>query len=187
MIVGGKKPQMRKPSARSWSKAKGREFLAVLAETLNVSEACRQSGLSMTKVYRRRKSDAAFRAGWVEAAGIAYQKLELVLLERAFSGTEKVVTRRDGSQERMREYSNQLGLQLLKLHRETALDAEAEMAPDDFDELRERLVRKLQRLKKRDEDQEAGSPELRDGQRGDQDAAQCKRGGAAEDHRRPDA
>ena len=33
----------------------------------------------------------------------AYERFELVLLERFFNGTEKVVVRKDGSEERMRE------------------------------------------------------------------------------------
>ena len=86
---------MRKASARSWSKRKADHFLLALAETCNVSEACRRSGLPMTVAYRRRKSDAAFRAAWVEAIAIAYQRLEAVLLDRAFNGTEKVIVRRD--------------------------------------------------------------------------------------------
>jgi hypothetical protein len=75
---------LRKPSQRSWTKAKAQKFLAVLAETCNVSEACRRSGVPMTVAYRRRKMDAAFRAGWIEAIGHAYQRPELVLLDRAF-------------------------------------------------------------------------------------------------------
>ena len=67
----------------------------------------------MTVVYRRRKMDAGFRAACIEAIGMAYHRLELVLLERAFAGTEKVIRRKDGSEERMLEYSNQLGLKLL--------------------------------------------------------------------------
>jgi hypothetical protein len=178
---------MRRASARSWSQAKGREFLSVLAETVNVSEACRQSGISMTKAYRRRKTDAAFRAGWAEAISVGYQRLELVLLERAFVGTEKVVRRRDGSEELMREYSDQLGLQLLKLHRDTAAEAEAEIDADEFEELKERLVRKLQRLKKRDEEQGAGSPELRDERVRTEAVAERAGGDSAQDHRRGDA
>jgi hypothetical protein len=40
----------------------------------------------------------------MEAIGAAYQRLEMVLLERAFAGTEKLVRRKDGSEERMVEY-----------------------------------------------------------------------------------
>ena len=111
----------------------------------------------MTVAYRRRKSDAAFRAGWLEAVRTAYQRLELVLLERAFNGTEKIVRRRDGSEERMREYSNQLGLALLKLHRATAVEADREVQPEEIDESRARLVKKMLRLKKRIEDEAAGA------------------------------
>jgi hypothetical protein len=142
-------------SPRDWSKGKERAFLSALAETCNVSEACRVSGVPMTVAYRRRKTDAAFRAGWLEAIGVAYQRLELVLLDRAFNGTEKVVKRRDGSEERMLEYSNQLGLTLLKMHRESAVEASTELPPEDIDEIRQRIIKKLQRLKKRHDEEQA--------------------------------
>ena len=151
-LVAAKKPQLKKQAARDWSKEKAERFLSVLAETCNVSEACRCSGVSMTVAYRRRKMDAAFRAGWIEAIGQGYQLLEGVLLDRAFNGTEKVFTRKDGSEERVREYPNQLGLALLKMHRETAIQANTEMPPDHIEELRERLFNKLRRLKRRDEE-----------------------------------
>lgn len=159
--IGGKKPQMRRAAKNGWSKAKASEFLSVLGETLNVSEAVRRSGLSSVAVYRRRKTDAAFRAGWLDAVSEAYRRLELVLLERAFNGTEKVIRRRDGSEERMREYPNDLALRLLRMHRETAVEAEADeaMSPGELDEIRERVIRKLERLKARDEGQEAGPGE----------------------------
>jgi hypothetical protein len=151
VLIGASKPQLRQASPRDWSKSKERAFLSALAETCNVSEACRVSGVPMTVAYRRRKTDAAFRAGWLEAIGVAYQRLELVLLDRAFNGTEKVVKRRDGSEERMLEYSNQLGLTLLKMHRDTAVESAPESAPDNIEEIRERLFNKLERLRKREE------------------------------------
>lgn len=149
-MVGGKKPQLRKSTKRNWTRARAEKFLTVLGETCNVSEACRQSGVSMTAAYRRRKTDASFRAGWREKLGEAYQRLELVLLDRAFNGTEKIVKRRDGSEERMLEYSNQLGLTLLKMHRDTAVEASTDFEPNQVEELRERLLKKLRRLKLRD-------------------------------------
>ena len=155
-IVGGKKPQMRKAAKRDWTKAKASAFLGVLADTCNVSEACRRSGVPMTVAYRQRKMNAAFRAGWLEAIAVAYQRLELALLNRAFNGTEKVIRRKDGVEERMLEYSNQLGLQLLKMHRETAVQAEAEFAPEDVSEIRERLLQKLRRLRERREREASG-------------------------------
>ena len=149
VLTGGKKPQQRKASRKSWTKKKAEDFLTVLADTCNVSEACRQSGVSSGVAYQRRKTDAGFRAGWNEALSTAYRRLELVLLDRAFNGTEKVVTRRDGSEERVREYSDTLGLNLLKFHQATVTEAEAEPSSADVEELRERVLIKLKRLKAR--------------------------------------
>jgi len=146
---------MRKASRRNWTKTKESKFLSVLAETCNVTEAARQAGVCLSYAYKRRASNAGFRAGWMQAIGDAYQRLELVLLDRAFNGTEKVVKRRDGSEDRMLEYSNQLGLSLLKMHRNTAAEAASEMPPEDVGEMREQLVKKLLRLKKRIEGQAA--------------------------------
>jgi hypothetical protein len=180
-LVAARKPQLRRSARRDWSKAKEQAFLSALGETCNVSEACRRSGVPMTVAYRRRKMDAAFRAAWLEEIGKAYHRLELMLLDRAFNGTEKVVRRRDGSEERMIEYPNQLGLTLLKMHRETAMESETELPPDDVDEIRERLVKKLQRLKRRNEEQEAERARLRRDAPRDGDHGECDGGGAAPD------
>jgi hypothetical protein len=79
---------MRKSHPRDWTKAKEATFLSTLADTCNVTVASQEAGVSVSGVYRRRKENAAFRAGWLEALSVAYQRLELVLLDRAFNGTE---------------------------------------------------------------------------------------------------
>jgi hypothetical protein len=140
----------------------------------------------MTVAYRRRKMDAAFRAEWIEAISEGYQRLEGVLLDRAFNGTEKVITRKDGSEERMVEFPNQLGLQLLKMHRETAIEASTEYPAEDIAEIRERLVRKLQRMKKRDEEQAAQRAQLRSDDPRAADAGECDGGPAAAGDQSPD-
>jgi hypothetical protein len=180
-LVAAAKPQLKKLAERDWSKEKAAAFLGVLAETCNVSEACRRSGVPMTVVYRRRKMDAAFRAQWMETIGNAYRALELVLLERAFNGTERVMTKRDGAEERMREYPNHIALKLLQMHRESAIeaDAEADVPTEEAAEIRERLVRKLQRLKKRNEEQEAERARLRGDALRDGDHGECAGGSAA--------
>jgi hypothetical protein len=149
VLVAGEKPQMRKPTDKSWNKDKEDIFLTVLAETCNVTRACEAAGVGVTSAYRRKKENAAFRAAWLAAISVAYQQLELVLLERAFVGTEKLVAVRGGEPQTMREYSNTLGLTLLRMHRDTAAAADTEFQPDQIDELRERLFKKLQRLKQR--------------------------------------
>ena len=72
-----------------------------------------------------------------------------MLLERSFNGTEKVITRKDGSEERVREYPNNIAIQLLKMHKDTAVEAEREHSSEAVAELREKLRRKLARLKER--------------------------------------
>jgi len=150
VLTAGRKAQLRRASKRDWTKAKEAKFLATLAETCNVTHAAAEAGVSTRGAYNRRKQDAAFREAWLGAIGAAYQRLEMVLLERAFVGTEKIVRRRDGSEERMVEYPNQLALTLLRLHRDTAVEAATEVPPDDVEEIRERLLEKLERLRKRE-------------------------------------
>lgn len=157
VLIGAAKPKLRKPTKRDWTDAKQRDFLTALAETCNVSRAAEEAGVSVSSAYRRRRTNAEFRAGWLEAIGTAYQRLELVLLNRAFNGTEKLVKRRDGSEERMQEYSNQLGLTLLKMHRDSAIEAAPENAPENIDEIRDKLVHKLERLRIREESKRGDS------------------------------
>jgi hypothetical protein len=151
VVVGGKKPHKRPAGKHDWTRDKERTFVSVLGDTCNVTCACAEAGVSVSSAYERRKKNAPFRAAWLEAIAVAYQRLELVLLERAFNGTDKVVRRKDGSEERMREYSDRLGLALLKAHRDTAVSAAPETGPDNIDEIRERLFNKLERLRKREE------------------------------------
>ena len=154
-IVGGSKPQKRKQSKRDWTKATEEEFLTALGETCNVTAAADAAGVSTSGAYKRRKKVAAFRAGWAEAIAAAYQRLELVMLDRALNGTEKIVVRKDGSEERMREYPNQIALHLLKMHRDSAVEAIAEPSDSEVEELRQRLFDKLDRLRKREEARES--------------------------------
>ena len=148
-IVGGDKSQVRKARKNGWTKTKEEKFFTALGETCNVTLAAEAAGMSLTSAYERRKKVAAFRAGWAEAIATAYQRLELVMLDRALNGTEKIVVRKDGSEERMREYPNQIALHLLKMHRDSAMEAMEEPAEAEIEEVRERLFEKLQRLRKR--------------------------------------
>ncbi|QIK79382.1 hypothetical protein G7077_11180 [Sphingomonas piscis] len=113
-LTDGKKPQMRAANQCGWTKAKEAEFLGALEETCNVTAAAAVASVSVSSAYRRRRTHAAFRIGWHEAIGVAYQQLELALIERALVGTEKIVRRGDGSEEVMRDYPNAIAMTLLK-------------------------------------------------------------------------
>jgi phage terminase small subunit len=150
VVAGGARPIVRKARRREWTRAREKQFLTALSETCNVTVAAEAAGISLTAAYVRRKKVAAFRAGWAEAIATAYQRLELVMLDRALNGTEKIVVRKDGSEERMREYPNQIAMHLLKMHRDSAMEAIEEPAEAEIEEVRERLFQKLQRLRNRD-------------------------------------
>jgi hypothetical protein len=150
VVAGGARPIVRKARRREWTRAREKQFLTALSETCNVTVAAEAAGISLTAAYVRRKKVAAFRAGWAEAIATAYHRLELVMLDRALNGTEKIVVRKDGSEERMREYPNQIAMHLLKMHRDSAMEAIEEPAEAEIEEVRERLFQKLQRLRNRD-------------------------------------
>ena len=149
VLVGSGRLQRRKASPRDWTRAKEEIYINALAETCNFTRAAEAAGVSTSSAWRRRKTNAAFRASCREAVTAGYQRLELALLDRALNGSEKIVTRKDGSEERVREYPNAVALTLLRLHRETAAEATNEAEPTDIEEVRERLFNKLQRLRTR--------------------------------------
>lgn len=148
VLSGGARPKMRRASKRDWTKAKEQAFVETLAETCNLSRAAEAAGVSTSSARERRKTNARFRAGCNEAIASAYQRLELAVLERSLNGTEKIVVRKDGSEERIREYPNAIALTLLRMHRDTAAEVLEEPAEADIEEVRERLFQKLQRLRK---------------------------------------
>ena len=149
VLQEGNQAKLREPTKRDWTKKKESAFLTVLAETCNVTLACSEAGVSISAAYARRKKHAAFRAAWGEAIAVAYRRLEMMLLERSFDGTLKVITRKDGSEERVREYPNNIAIQLLKMHKDTAESAEREPGEGELEELRAKLQGKIERLRKR--------------------------------------
>jgi hypothetical protein len=158
-LAGGKVPRLRKPQRKSFGKARQERFLAALAATCNVRAACRTARVSNTCVYAHRRKNAAFRAGWAEAVREAYGRLELATLERMMNGTVTTRTRADGSVDRTHEYPNAIALQLLRLHRQSAAEAQAEHDSVDMDEVRERIALRIERLRKRMERDGAGEAE----------------------------
>ena len=147
LLLGGrKKAQMRKPEARSWTAKKERAFLASLAETCNVKlSAC---------VYQRRNKHASFRASWDAALAASYAQLEMMMLERALHGVEKTVVRANGTTSTMREYSDRTALALLRMHRESVAIANQSVDEGEWEEARERIVARLQRIREREEEVE---------------------------------
>ena len=160
-IDGGRRPRKRKASTSSWSRTKERRFLEALGESCNVTYAASEAGVSSTSVYRRRAREAAFREAWGQAVAIGYAQLELLLLERALKGTEKVVVPKGGEATVMREYSDQLGIALLRHHRDTAVEADREIDNTEAAEAMERILHRLGKLRERQGDVETKSASAR--------------------------
>ena len=148
-LAGGKVPRLRRARKSAFDAAKQAAFLRELAATCNVTLAAERAGAAIGTVYDHKAKDAAFRAAWAEALAEAYRNLELMMLERAMNGTVKTVTRADGSVDRTHEYPHAIALTLLRLHRDSAAAAEeeAEASEADVEELRARILRRIQRLR----------------------------------------
>ena len=158
-------PQRRTGRSSDFTQTMAERFCATLADTCNVTLAAASIKRSMTNVYKWRAKDATFRAAWDAALAMGYSRLELMLLERALHGVEKVDVARDGTTSVMREYSDRTALTLLRMHREKAVLAEESVDAREHEEACERIIAKLGRLKARvsaDAGSEAGAV-LRDG------------------------
>lgn len=147
VLEGGNRVRKVTRSPRSWTPAKQKAFLEALGESCNVKLAAKKAGLSTSQAYVRRARDASFRAGWDQALATGYAQLEMMLLERALHGVEKKVIARDGTTTVLREYSDRVALALLRMHRENARFADDSVEDAEWQEARERIVERLQRLR----------------------------------------
>ena len=157
-LDGRSSPKLRARRQQDISAQQVETFFATLADTCNVARSAKTAGFTANWAYRKRKTDAAFRAGWARAVAEGYAKLELVLLDRAMNGTVKRVPS-GGGEKRIREYPNQLAMALLKRHGETAASIDDMLSEEEADEVRERILLKLSKRRVRDE---AEDPEADD-------------------------
>lgn len=77
------------PRRDGWTAARQRAFIAALAETGCVSEACAEVGITARSAYRLRERPeaAAFRAAWDHAQSLATVRLTALAFERAIHGS----------------------------------------------------------------------------------------------------
>lgn len=155
ILVGKNKAQVREASPQTITDEQVDIFFSELADTCNVVRSAKAAGFTANWAYRKRKMDAAFRAGWARAIAEGYAKLELVLLDRAMNGTIKRVPS-GGSEKRIREYPNQLAMALLKRHSETAGAIDNILSEEEAAEVRGRILDKLAKKRAREERTEDG-------------------------------
>lgn len=117
-------------------------FLAVLAETSNVSAAAREAGINPSRAYRVRREEAAFRQAWYAALLEGYEHLEMETLHRLRMGVEA------GREDRKFDIAN--ALRLLMLHRETVARQRAIHGEEDEDMILAELNTKLDAMRTRE-------------------------------------
>lgn len=151
-LDGGNSPKRRAAGKADITDAQLDTFFETLADSCNVVLSAKAAGFAPNWAYRRRRREAAFRARWAQAVREGYAKLELVLLERAMSGTPKAVRSRGGDDSIIREYSNTLAIALLRRHAETVdgLDG-IELPGSEADEMRAKIIAQLDLLRERAE------------------------------------
>ncbi len=114
-------------------------FLAVLANTSNVTLAAQKAGINPARAYKVRREEEAFARAWRAALIEGYEHLELELLARLRVGEPKDGPRHD----------NGAALRLLALHKDTRAQDHAQQRNMDVARARAIIDAKLEELRLR--------------------------------------
>jgi hypothetical protein len=117
-------------------------FLAVLAETSNVSAAARAAGINPSRAYRVRREEAEFRQCWYAALLEGYDHLEMETLHRLRMGVDA------GKEDRKFDIAN--ALRLLMLHRETVARERALRGNQNEDAVLAAINKRLETIRARE-------------------------------------
>lgn len=131
--AGAARPQRRAARRDGWSKDEMAQFVAVLAEGCNVTEAARAAGRCRQRAYERRRADPAFARAWDMALEQGYAEIELMLMRASLFGTESEETILDSvgavkGRKVKRGVNLGVALRLFQLHRERVARIRAEEA-----------------------------------------------------------
>ena len=116
-------------------------FLDYLAETSNVSEAARRTGINPSRAYKIRREEPDFAKQWLAALWEGYTHLEMEVLRRLREGD--LVT--DGGE----KYDFANAIRLLTAHRDNAAKAQAAQRNISAAEVRASIDRKVEEIRLR--------------------------------------
>ena len=108
---------MRRRSKARFTKEKRKQFLEVLGETANITDACRDCGVCRSTVYQWRDKDVDFAAAWAAAIERGTDALEDEAVRRALEGRVEPVFYQGAECGRVRKYSDSLLMFLLRARR----------------------------------------------------------------------
>jgi hypothetical protein len=114
------KSPRRRGAPKNWRQT----FLAVLADTSNITAAAERASISLSWVYKTRREDAEFAKAWLASLCEGYDNLEMEVLGRLRSG--KATDAAGG------KFDNATAIRLLSAHRADV--ARARALRDDSDE-----------------------------------------------------
>jgi hypothetical protein len=121
-----------RPRHDGWTAERQRTFIAALAETGCVSEACAEVGITPRSAYRLREHPkaAAFRDAWDHASSMATARLTALAFERAVHGSVERIYRNGELVEERRKTSDRLLMWLIS-HLDPASFGWLSRAPKD--------------------------------------------------------
>lgn len=134
---GGRARKRAAPPRHKWM----RDFLAALAETSNVTAAAEKARITLSHVYKTRRTDRAFAGKWLTALCEGYDNLEMELLHRLRSGAT--------APDKDRRFDNATALRLLAAHRESAARQRAIRDNEDTDRIVRSINDTLEQMRQR--------------------------------------
>ncbi|MES2002721.1 MAG: hypothetical protein V4444_10485 [Pseudomonadota bacterium] len=149
--------QIKRRGEGRWSPAKEKRFFEELAATANVKSAAAAAGVSPNAVYARRMKQPLFKAQWAAVLETGQAAIEMKLVEaanRSFDPddlTTGAIEPRVNTTEAIRIVQlGSRGKPRSEQDYQTLEEQAAAMSQDEIDELRQRLLDKLQRLRERE-------------------------------------
>lgn len=142
--------QMKRVGHDRWSQAKEKVFFEELAATANVKRAAKAAGVSPNAVYARRMKQPLFKAKWAAVLETGRASIEMHLVEAANKSFDPEELDTGGVEPRV---SVADAIRIVQLHGSKAQRQsieELEPPAEEIEEIRERLFKKLERLRKRE-------------------------------------
>jgi len=161
----GKRAQLKRAAHDRWGPRKEKLFFDELAATANVKSSARAAGVSTQSVFARRLRDAHFRAKWAAVLETGRAAIEMQLVERAkksFDPDEHDF----GEAEPRVSVTEALRIVQHSGKGQAPAFMEQRGFEEDGDDVHERLLRKLLRLKARQEREQLEKGWVRDEEHG---------------------
>jgi len=139
--------QARRQRQSRFTRARKEIWLEHFAATCDVTAACEAAGISINTVYRHRRDDPTFRAGWEEALELGYARLEAEALAQRIAAMERLKVRmRETGADADAAAEFERVMRLLAAFRRTREGRGGGAAPTkwSFDEAFEALEKRLQ-------------------------------------------